>query len=384
MADLQQYLQEEGVASSEYSRLEAWNYDHTNLFFRIYAQEGPIYESFMAQQDLERTPTAETLEQIAQRLKVYPLEFADRQAQAVVLASFVEQYQSWLVAGCLMVILVIFITVLLLLLQRKIRLITQMEEGVAIIGGGVLEYRLPVQGKDELAGLARGINAMTETMQQQMAWEQQVKQENYDLITSLSHDIRTPLTSVICYLDLLSDGQYDSPERRAEFLEHARSSAYHMKTLADDLFQHSLVTNEDIGFTYALVDGHELLGQLFSDCVYLLEDRGFTVHTQDDVDRSFLVNVDIQQFRRVFDNLASNVLKYADPAEPICFAMTLEGQTLHITQSNVVRRSETRPEGSGIGLKTSQRIMARHEGALETDIRQERFTAVMTLPVTLN
>lgn len=384
MADLQQFLKDQGVSSTDYSRLEAWNYDHTNLFIRIYAQEGPIYESFISQQDLARVSTAETLEQIAQRLTVYPLDFTDRQGQAVVLASFVEQYQSWLIACCLMVILVVFISVLLFLLRRKIRLITQMEEGVAIIGSGVLEYRLPVQGKDELAGLARGINAMTETMQQQMAWEQQVKRENYDLITSLSHDIRTPLTSVICYLDLLSDGQYDGPERRAEFIEHARSSAYHMKTLADDLFQHSLVTNEDIGFTYALVDGHELLGQLFSDCVYLLEDRGFTVHTQDDVARGFLVNVDIQQFHRVFDNLTSNALKYADPAEPICLAMTLEGQTLHITQSNAVRHAESQPEGSGIGLKTSQRIMVRHEGTLETDIRQERFTAVMTLPVTLN
>lgn len=382
MRDLQQFLSEDGVSTGDYAQLESWNNEHLNVFIRIYAAGQPVYESFVHQQELARVPSAETLEQASQRLTVYPLRFQDGEAQAVVLAAFVERYQTWLVSSCLLFILAAFIATLLLLLRRKVRLITQMEEGVAIIGSGVLEYRLPVQGKDELAGLARGINTMTETMQQQMAWEQAAKQDNYNLITALSHDIRTPLTSVICYLDLIADGQYDSPERLAEFVQHARSSAYHMKTLADDLFQHSLVTNEDIGFTYALVDGHELMGQLFSDCVYLLEDRGFVVQTSDEVQEPFLLHVDVQQLRRVFDNLVSNLFKYADPERPVRFTLALEGDRLCVAQTNGVRHAEVQPEGSGIGLKTSRRILERHDGTLETTLTEQAFTARLYVPIT--
>lgn len=90
-------------------------------------------------------------------------------------------------------------------------------------------------GSDELSSLALSINDMSAAVKQSLDAQNELKKQNYDIVTSISHDIRTPLTSVICYLDMLADGKVQNAEKAAGYLKSARQKAYQIKDLTDNL-----------------------------------------------------------------------------------------------------------------------------------------------------
>lgn len=279
-----------------------------------------------------------------------------------------------------MVTIAVLFVVFLKLFHKKIRYIHTLEHGIEIIEGGGLEYPIPVEGDDELTALAIQLNDMRRTLQKQINERETAIRENHEMVTAISHDIRTPLTSVICYLDLIRDGKVKSPEEEAVYINNALEKACQIKNLTTALFSHSVAENEEVMFHYELIDGNELLAQVLSESVFLLEEKGPTVQVKDSIAEGFAINVDIQQFRRVFDNLCSNALKYADPRRPISFDVMLEPDTLRIIQTNQVRKNSG-GESFGIGLKTCEKIAERHEGTFKSWIEKGEFVAIWTLPL---
>ncbi len=82
---------------------------------------------------------------------------------------------------------------------------------------------------------------MSHTLENQLIKEREMKNKNKDIVTSISHDVRTPLTSVICYLDLIKDHKYNSPEQLEQYIKNVRSKAYQIKDLTDDLLRILLI-----------------------------------------------------------------------------------------------------------------------------------------------
>lgn len=279
-----------------------------------------------------------------------------------------------------MVTISVMSLVFLKLFHKKIRYIHALEHGIEIIEGGGLEYPIPIEGNDELTSLAIQLNDMRRTLQKQINEREAAIQENYEMVTAISHDIRTPLTSVICYLDLIKDHKVETADQEVAYISNALEKAYQIKDLTGDLFSHSVAENQEVQFRYELINGNELLSQVLSESVFLLEEKGFKVQIKDSVQEAFDINVDIHQFRRVFDNLCSNALKYADLDHPICFDVMLDQGTLRLIQTNQIKKkSDT--ESFGIGLKTCEKIAERHEGSFRGWVEKEEFVAILTLPL---
>lgn len=268
--------------------------------------------------------------------------------------------------------------VFLKLFHKKIRYIHTLEHGIEIMEGGGLEYPIPVEGDDELTSLAIQLNAMRRALQKQISEREAAIQENYEMVTAISHDIRTPLTSVICYLDLIKDHKVTTAEQAGAYINIALEKAYQIKDLTGDLFSHSVAENEEVHFHYQLLNGNELLSQVLSESVFLLEEKGFSVQVKDSIQEAFAINVDIHQFRRVFDNLCSNALKYADPNDPICFDVMLDEDSLRVIQTNQIKKKND-SESFGIGLKTCEKIADRHQGTFKAWIEKNEFVAILTL-----
>lgn len=383
--NLQQYITTNQLSSSDKESLTTWNDTYWYVMLQIYNQDGIIYDSLFYQPSVykENTSTGSPLLINPYNLDYksgYDITFADAKGKVIIAALFQMRYELLIKYSCYMFSLVVGLFIFMTLLKKKIRYINLIEKGIKIIESGSLKYRIPLQEDDELTSLAISINDMSRAMQEQLEWEEQVKKENYDIITSISHDIRTPLTSVICYLDLLTDHKYDSPEKLQEYLENAKNKAYQIKGLADHLFAHSLVANEEISFKYEIVNGNELLSQFISDCIYLLEDKGFTVSYEDNTPIPYTLSVDTQQIGRIFDNLCSNVMKYADKAQPIFFSTKIIGQELMLTQGNQITAEKTPQESSGIGLNTCKKIAERHGGSLTVTKTPKYFSVLLALP----
>lgn len=235
--------------------------------------------------------------------------------------------------------------------------------------------------KDEIGELARSVERMRRAIIQQMQNEQDAWQANSGLITAISHDIRTPLTALIGYLDLLEGRQYENEEQMERYISAGRDRAQQLKVLTDELFRYFLVFGQkEMQLRMEEYDAVILLEQLLGDQVIQLREKGFTVQSIT-LQEPCRVRLDVQYFQRVLDNLFVNIQKHGDPTGRVTIMSRKEGNTLKLDLLNSVPQKPTNAESTRIGLQTCRKILRQMGGDFETQQEARRFLAEITLPL---
>ena len=311
--------------------------------------------------------------------KLFPVRFADglyqiaiddssqlRQRQVVKIISIVG-------AGLCFLILEFWYT------DRLTRRIIALSKEANAVSSGELDRHIPIVGEDELSDLAASMEEMRQSVIERLGSEKRAWEANAELITSVSHDIRTPMTSLIGYLELLRERDADAETRR-QFIDSAYGKAIELKDLTDQLFRYFLVYGKaEPELALERTDGLVLLGQLLGEAEFDLTEAGFTVQRIDFEGDCTLV-VDPIQLKRVMDNLVSNIKKYADPRQPVVFLSELGDRRLSVTVSNAVSPELARRESTKIGLRTCEKILSALGGSFTTRTEDGRFAAELTLP----
>lgn len=153
--------------------------------------------------------------------------------------------------------------------------ILQLSKEIQILEGGSLEYAITVKGKDELSKLAEGIENMRKSFQRMIHKETEIVRENQKIVTEMSHDLRTPITSIMLYTEILKKGKYENEAQLLEYLKKIDQKARRMKQLSEHLFEYSLLSGEDEVKLEEPDNFETLLYDLFSETCSYLEQRGF-------------------------------------------------------------------------------------------------------------
>lgn len=135
----------------------------------------------------------------------------------------------------------VFVLLLFALIHRKIRYINHLNQELKILGSGNLEYPMTIRGNDEITGLAEGIEHLKNSILDQQLMKDEAEKANMELVTAMSHDLRTPLTSLIGYLELLTMQRYTDEAQMQSYLNHCREKAFQLKRMSDRLFEYFLV-----------------------------------------------------------------------------------------------------------------------------------------------
>lgn len=130
--------------------------------------------------------------------------------------------------------------------KRKMNQIEAMAEGVREFSKGNLQYKIKQAGQDEIGLLTSNINQMAEKLLANIEKEKQIEKQKSELITNVSHDLRTPLTSIMGYLRLLGDAKYENKEQHDEYIKIAFSKSEQLKMLIEDLFEYTKLTDENM------------------------------------------------------------------------------------------------------------------------------------------
>lgn len=277
-----------------------------------------------------------------------------------------------LVFGGSVIAAVCFFSILFLaLLADRMAYIRKITEGIHALRKEQAQP-VPEEGNNELTELAAAINFLSAHQKQVKEKEQVLQAEKEALIRSLSHDIRTPLTSILTYSEYLADQETGlSPEGR-EQLALIRRKGEQIRDLTDILLdggKRNLEHFDDARLLFAQL-AEEFSGELEND---------FDLQINVTACPSFSGNFDVQELRRLFDNLSSNIRKYADPAWPVTLsAMVMDGRLL-IRQENTVGSGALPAESLGIGLQSIRRIAQNYGGSVETDTEKGRFFITITL-----
>ena len=201
------------------------------------------------------------------------------------------------------------------------------------IAEGNYDYRIPFELKGDLNRIIQSINGLVDSTMMAIEEERKIEQSKDELITNVSHDIRTPLTSIIGYLGLIEDKQYHSEEELLKYTHTAFMKAKQMKSLVEDLFEYTKVRQSSVPIYYITFDMVQLVEQLAVDFELEAAKKGIEIIVQAN-QKQIMMEGDTEKIVRVFNNLISNALKYGKGATQIIVELEQISQEVIITVKN--------------------------------------------------
>ncbi|WLD93300.1 histidine kinase dimerization/phospho-acceptor domain-containing protein [Alkalihalobacillus sp. AL-G] len=282
----------------------------------------------------------------------------------------------------------------LILLFRRIGYFNKIAYNVSMLANGNLEKDLPIKGKSVLADHAKNLNTLkhgVKVSQNEQAKSERLKTE---LITNVSHDLRTPLTSIITYTELLKKTDLSNEERES-YIGIIDRKSKRLKVLIDDLFEASKIASGSIDLVKERVDLVQLLQQALAEYNETINESTIQLRVSNPETPVYAV-VDGQKLWRVFDNLIGNILKYSLENTRVYISVKTQHDRAMIVFKNVTKyelsedvdelfdrfkRGDTsrHTEGSGLGLAIAKSIVDLHDGSLDIEVDGDLFKVTVTL-----
>ena len=338
--------------------------DRTVGTYPFFESDGPpsIYQSFTSS------------------IELYPIQCADG-ILSITAPSVALQIRNLVRLTGLLLALLIFCAVMIPGIVRLVRRIGVLSRETGVLMAGDLDHAIKVKGRDELSALGEDIERLRLSVLARLEGEREAVGANARLITSLSHDIRTPLTKLTGYLDILTYQKYQGQPEHDEYLRLASEKAAQLKALTDQLFASAQVAAPASGLEQPpeAVDGGALLGQLLTEQCDDLCREGFIIQPPV-FDRKFTLCLRTEDAVRVFDNLYSNFRKYADPASPIEITWKDASERITLRFRSRVLSSPDRADSHGLGVPTMRELLERSGGTLEARQEDGVYQTILTFP----
>lgn len=353
---LQQYVTTHDISIEQIAQLDGWVTEEQNVLVTVYQGQDVLYYNSDV---VIGQPGSDS--EVDSREVSYDIRFRNGTAEAVLISFFDNRYYLWTDLAGGMIAMIAALAVLYGFIRKKVWYITLLESELQILKGGDLSYPITVKGKDELSALAEEMDAMRLAILERQQEEEQAVRANQELVTAMSHDLRTPLTALLGYVDILS--LHKEPEgQQDQYIRAIGEKAWQMKQLSDKLFEYFLVFRKGREeMQLQTVNGIEFLGQIVEESLFDMESEGFQiVRSSDEID--CVLQADVEEIRRVFGNIFSNLLKYADRSQPVQVCYEQETDRLTVSFRNAVAPGTDGMESSRIGLRTCAKIMEAHGG----------------------
>ena len=286
----------------------------------------------------------------------------------------------------------LFLLILLFFINRKMKQVVLLKQEILRMSAGDLSTPVASSGVDEIGVLSRELDHLRLTLDQNIRQEQEAHQSNRELIAALSHDLRTPLTVLHGYLDILHLNR--NPEMQNTYVTRCLQKTDDIRRLTDRMFEYALVYDASEPEQIRMISLSRLL-ELFREQMDFLELAGF--HTDisfPDADTSDIttpdaltIRADPELCKRVLNNLFSNILKYGSKQETVTLSMQLPPEinkdaALCLALKNTVKPEHSAVESNRIGLKSSTRNMERMGGKLVVFQTDTFFEVTLSFPVT--
>lgn len=398
--DLTSYISVRKLKSTDTERLQDWLREHSYTYimvsdnYSIYFDggwritQGPAEEEDLTpdQADIDFNENKERIsfDTFEQDVKNRIIDFDDG-PYYVYINVYKEQnfYRLMTIAEVVVGLLTLVGIVIAyngIVLGRVARLNAEVQE----VAGGNLMAGIESTANDEIGQLADNVDAMRDYIIRRLQSEKEAWDKNSELITAMSHDIRTPLTSLIGYLDIIESGKYETEEEEKRYIATCRDKALQLKDLSDKLFQYFLVFgSQGTDKNLEVYDAAILLQQIISEHSAELINYGFNIDFQFTIEEGTEVQVEMSSLRRLFDNLFSNIIKYADKSSPLRVSVNHDEaeKVIVVRMLNAVLTESRKVESNKIGLKTCDKICSNMGGTFFYEDEGQVFTVRLTIPV---
>ncbi|GMM20637.1 HAMP domain-containing sensor histidine kinase [Lactobacillus amylovorus subsp. amylovorus] len=267
------------------------------------------------------------------------------------------------------------------------------------IANGHFDHRINFRVRPELQRVVDSINSLVDSTVNSINEERAIEQSKDELITNVSHDIRTPLTSIIGYLGLLKSG-VTSPEDQQKYINIAYTKAEQMKSLANDLFEYSTLKSTNTKLNLARLHIYSMLEQVAAGFELEAEKKGIEIEIEARP-KDLTIQADAEKLVRVYNNLISNAFKYGTGATKIKLVANLVNKReveLRVenngepipkdSQKKIFERfyrvetsRNTKTGGTGLGLSITKSVVDLHHGTIRCQSDKNWTSFIIRLPL---
>lgn len=280
---------------------------------------------------------------------------------------------------------------------KKLWYLSYIMDGTQKIKNGDIHHKLKLIGEDNFTTLADNINNIRDGLDK--AIDNQLKSERMksELITNVSHDLKTPLTSIINYVELIKKEENISPEYLKDYINVLDSKSKRLKILIEDLFEASKASSGNIELNMEKIDLTQLLKQSIGEMEEKLSEANLDLKINVPEEKIY-VRADGQRLYRVLENLLSNISKYSLPNTRVYIDIVEDGKKAKLTMKNISsyelnfdpeeimerfkRADDSRnTEGSGLGLAIARDLVNLQGGAFSIDIDGDLFKSIVEFDI---
>ncbi len=320
------------------------------------------------------------------------------------LAAMFYQPKALIVIFYLLVGIAVFTVAFLLLQRESMAYITKISAAMQNIAAGDLNTSVEVVGDDEFSSMAANLNMMVGEIRELMDRERESERTKNELITNVAHDLRTPLTSIIGYLELLSGSVQMAPELQEKYIGITYTKAKRLQKLIEDLFGFTKLNYGKISMRVSKVDIIKLLSQLLEEFYPNFMEKNLSYELQSNVPTQ-VITADGNLLARLFDNLLGNAIKYGAEGKKILVKVHADADyvTVSVTNYGYVIPKEELPllfnkfyrveqsrsantGGTGLGLAIAKNIVDMHGGTISvaSDLNGTVFTVKLQVNFDIN
>lgn len=304
-----------------------------------------------------------------------PAEFANGTYEVIYYSYSRSRFTYPYIAVSIILCVSVFLAGILIFVSRMMRRIYTIKDSIVRMAGGDLDGPVPLCGADEIGIVSRELDTLRKTLRENIRRESEGRQANRDLIAAMSHDLRTPLTVLNGYLEVLKLKRAE-PDMEEQYIDRCMEKAEDIRILTDRMFEYALVYEKEETASLKALPAVLLEGCVQENCEFI-RIAGFTVNYETVCGEhmsEYTITADALMLKRIFSNLFSNILQYGDKAEDVKAGLHTEQGKIRVTLSNGIRKDAGDKESNHIGLRSVSRMMELQGGELYTFADTNRYT----------
>lgn len=308
----------------------------------------------------------------------YPIHFKNQSVYLYITSFPMIPFQIPYIILSLLVSFSFYLIILQSFIRKRIQSIRNLQEDVFTLAIGDWNHEITVSDKDEIGRLAQDLNQMRIAFLQTMDNEQQARVANKELISSLSHDLRTPLTTLKGYLEIMNLKR-DNIKFRDQYLQKCLDKVEEITYLSNKMFEYSLVFSTEYNSDLSSIPVQKVMDTLVDHIQYL---REMDLHIlYEPLQTSLSMDANFAMMQRILNNIFSNIQKYCDPWKDIVIQTTIEEDQFKMSFTNSINHHLDKVESNGIGLKSVKKMIEIHRGTFYQDETNDLFTIILTFPI---
>lgn len=332
-------------------------------------------------------------------LNIYFITSSDRNSQISLYSKSYGEKLPFEVFIYVILGIIIFTVSLVLQMNSMINYIGMIKEGVDRIAQGDFQTEILVKGNDEFAIIAENLNKMMGEISELMDNEREVERSKNQLITNVAHDLRTPLTSIIGYMELLVNGNNIPEETRDKYLKVAYNKSLRLQKLIEDLFGFTKLNYGKIAMNIAKVDIVKLMAQLLEEFYPNFMENSLE-YSLESTENQVMIEADGDLLARLFDNLINNAIKYGKDGKKVSVVIRKVDDIVHVAVINygkvipkedidkvfnkfyrVEQSRSVNTGGTGLGLAIAKNIAMMHGGdiVVQSDLYGTIFDVTLSV-----